>query len=178
MPPQTHKLRPDRATKRAIAQTPATIVKAHRGQPSRFTVYTVTQLLERHRDPRDVLLELASMETEELAKRAGCTYLEAFAERRLCAGTVLPYVASKMPVQVDMRHTKAIHLNIVDAGQYQQLQAIASDDSQAMQIVTGQAIESAIEQAEADDAQAADDGQRDVQSTVPAQPGSEGESSQ
>lgn len=135
MPPQAHKLRPDRAIKRAIDKTAATIKKPSNGQPSRFHIYTVSQLLETFRDPRAVLLEIASTETQALAETLGCSMVEAMGERRLAAQTVLPYVAQKLPVQVDMRHTKAIHLNIVDATQYKDLQAIASDDQSTIQLI-------------------------------------------
>lgn len=128
---------------RAVKKRPATIAKVKpRGVADRkFQAFTVSQLLETYRDPRAVLLELASMDTHKLAELAKCTYLEAVAERRLCAQAVLPYVAQKLPVQVDMRHTRAIHLNIVDQREYQQLQAIASADEQGMQLIAGAVVE-------------------------------------
>jgi hypothetical protein len=70
---------------------------------------------------------------------------DALAERRLCAQAVLPYVAQKLPVQVDMRHTKAIHLNIVDDRQYAELVEVAAAedaaDSFSMQLLSGQAVD-------------------------------------
>lgn len=167
----------ERVLNKARAQAPATITKQSRGKPTNkprtsFQAFTVSQLLETYRDPRAILLELASMDTIELAKLCQCSILEAIGERRLCAQAVLPYVAQKLPVQVDMRHTKAIHLNIVDSTQYQELQAIAGD---AMQLVTGQVIESAIaEDGEAQGEQLLTDEseQTDVQPPVPATPGS------
>lgn len=130
--------------KRAVDRVPATISKASNGQPSKFQIYTVSQLLESFRDPRAVLLEIASTETSALAETLGCTLMEALGERRLAAQTVLPYVAQKLPVQVDMRHTKAIHLNIVDERQYKDLISIAdATDQQAIeaQIIEGIARE-------------------------------------
>ena len=155
MPPQTHKLRPDNAMKRAIGRVPATIKKPSNGQPSKFQIYTVSQLLETFRDPRAVLLEIASTETQELSDKLGCSLMEALGERRLAAQTVLPYVAQKLPVQVDMRHTKAIHLNIVDERQYRDLISIAADtDANAIeaQIIEGIATESALEDGDGTDA--------------------------
>lgn len=131
--------------KRAIAKSPATIKKA--STPThRFKAYTVSQLLESYRDPRAVLLEIAGTETIALAKQLDCTLIEAMGERRLAAQTVLPYVAQKLPVQVDMRHTRAIHLNIVDATQYTQLQQIAEGaETIEAQLITSAVHESAIE---------------------------------
>lgn len=132
--------------KKAIKRAPATIPE--RKPRKHFQVYTVTELMRTYRDPRAILLEIAETETHILAERIGCTPFEAQQERRLCAQTVLPYVSSKMPVQVDMRMTKAIHLNIVDTTQYAQLQAIADGDSaQTIEahIITGAVTESAIE---------------------------------
>jgi len=89
-------------------------------------------------DRLELLLEIASTETAELAERMGCTLLEAQQERRLCAQAVLPYVAQKLPVQVDMRHTRAIHLNIVSDDQYAELQAVAQEpaaDQMSLQVV-------------------------------------------
>jgi len=119
--------------KRAIDRVPATIVKASQGQPSKFQIYTVSQLLQTFRDPRAVLLEIASTETQALAEQLGCTLTEALGERRLAAQTVLPYVAQKLPVQVDMRHTRAIHLNIVDERQYKELVDISNTAEQAIE---------------------------------------------
>ena len=54
---------------------------------------------------------------------------DALAERRLCAQAVLPYVAQKLPVQVDMRHTRAIVLNIVDDRQYEELVTLDAEQA-------------------------------------------------
>jgi hypothetical protein len=128
------------------------------------TLWTASKLLEAYRDPREILLEIASTDTAVLAERMGCTLLEALQEKRLCAQAVLPYVAQKLPVQVDvdMRQTKAIHLNIVDQTQFAELQAIAAaTDEATLQLITGvTATESVIE------ASAADGGETDVQRSV------------
>ena len=123
---------PQRQLDEAIKQVPGTIAKQHGGKPTKrerksFQIYTVSQLMESFRDPRAVLMEIASTDTHTLAEQIGCTLMEALGERRLCAQAVLPYVAQKLPVQVDMRHTRAIHLNIVDERQYKQLVDISQD---------------------------------------------------
>ena len=107
-----------------------------------FTIYTVSELMRSFRDPRAILLEIAGTDTQALAEQIGCTLMEALGERRLCAQAVLPYVAQKLPVLVDMRHTKAIHLNIVDERQYKELLTVA-DDTTAIeaQIIEGIAHE-------------------------------------
>ena len=131
---------------RAIDRVPATIKKPSNGQPSRFHIYTVSQLLETFRDPRAVLLEIASTETDKLAEQLGVSMHEALQERRLAAQTVLPYVSQKLPVQVDMRHTRAIVLNMLDKDEYTALEQVAFADPNK-----AQDIEATIVQAIADD---------------------------
>jgi hypothetical protein len=109
----------------------------------RFKAYTVSALLEQYRDPRAILLEIASTPTADLAKQMNATLADALAERRLCAQAVLPYVAQKLPVQVDMRHTRAIVLNIVDDRQYEELVTLDAEpadneDSFSMQLISGE----------------------------------------
>jgi len=117
----------------AIKRVPATIAKPGRGQAPRkerknFHIYTVSQLLETFRDPRAVLLEIASTDTDKLAEQLGVSMHEALQERRLAAQTVLPYVSQKLPVQVDMRHTRAIVLNMLDKDEYTALESVAFSD--------------------------------------------------
>jgi hypothetical protein len=114
-----------RVVKRAIAASPTTI--KHKRDARQFKAWTVAALLEQYRDPRAILLEIASMETATLAKQMNGTLADALAERRLCAQAVLPYVAQKLPAQIDMRLTRAINLNIVDDTQYQELANIAAE---------------------------------------------------
>lgn len=136
----------------ALKRTHATIKKRdNRGAHSKtFKAWTVSQLLEQYRDPRAILLEIASTDTRKLAEDMQASYADALAERRLCAQAVLPYVAQKLPIQVDMRHTKAIHLNIVDEAQYHELlevaEAPAPDDGMNMQLI-GQGIAQESDQA-------------------------------
>jgi hypothetical protein len=135
-----HATRADKIVRQAANKAPGTITKQNRGHPSKrksFKVWTVSQLLERYQDPRAILLEIASTPTAQLAEQMHGTLADALAERRLCAQAVLPYVAQKLPVQVDMRHTRAIVLNIVDDRQYEQLVTLDSeraDDEDAFSI--------------------------------------------
>ena len=122
--------RAEKTVRLAARKAPATIAQQSRGQPTKrksFKAYTVSQLLETYRDPRAVLMEIASTETATLAKTLNCSMQDALAERRLCAQAVLPYVAQKLPAQVDMRLTRAINLNIVDDRQYADLVAVAAE---------------------------------------------------
>lgn len=132
------------AAKKGLKRVPR--VQSITKRRSAATIWTVSQLLEGFGDPRAILLEIAATPTEQLMKDAGCTYMEALAERRLSALAVLPYVAQKLPVQVDMRHTRAIHLNIVDDRQYAALVEVAADtgqpdDAMQMQVITGHVVE-------------------------------------
>lgn len=97
-------------------------------------------------------MEIASTETATLAKTLNCTMQDALAERRLCAQAVLPYVAQKLPAQVDMRLTRAINLNIVDDRQYKELVEIAATeqddaDSFNMTLLPSNADDSSSQQA-------------------------------
>jgi hypothetical protein len=110
-----------RVLDKAIGQAPATIAKLSRGKPTSrerktFQAFTVSQLLKRNRDPRDVLLEIASTSTLDLAKTLAMHgqpsgdkdelgnliayevkphhIADALAERRLCAQAVLPFADS------------------------------------------------------------------------------------
>jgi len=143
--------------RKAVNKAPATMAKLSNGQPLKrerkaFQAYTVSQLMESYRDPRAILLEIAGYPIIKLMKVAGCTVMEAIAEKRLCAQAVLPYVAQKLPVQVDMRHTRAIHLNIVDERQYKELIDISTASDQAIEahVIEGIAHESAQEDGDHD----------------------------
>jgi hypothetical protein len=154
-------MKPETKVKRAFARASRrmcqTVKPLHpkRRQPVR-TIWTVNRLLEAWRDPREVLLEIASMDTNQLAELARCSPLEALQERRLCAQAVLPYVAQKLPVQVDMRHTRAIHLNIVTDDQYQELVNVAQEpgdgaQSVSVQLVNGLGAESTTDETAGDE---------------------------
>lgn len=64
------------------------------------TQRTVAFLLGRHRDPREVLLEIAEANVFDLAALLGCTPFEALQEKRLCAIGALPYVAARITPEV------------------------------------------------------------------------------
>jgi hypothetical protein len=63
---------------------------------------------------------------------------DALAERRLCAQAVLPYVSQKLPINVDMRSTKAIHLNILNSDQYEDLVKVAAEPGDGAQSISVQ----------------------------------------
>ncbi|MGH7090306.1 MAG: DNA primase family protein [Stellaceae bacterium] len=71
-------------------------------------------LLARHRDPREILLEIAAANVADLAALLGCTVLEAAQEKRLAAIAVLPYLVSKQLIAVDLRKQSVVHLTIQD----------------------------------------------------------------
>ncbi len=86
-----------------------------KGARNKRTVRSVEWLLSTHRDPRAVLLAIAEASTEELALALGCKPLEALQEKRLAAIGVLPYVAQRMPLAIDLTERKIVFLSI-DAG--------------------------------------------------------------
>ena len=117
------------ATARAIKRNPARMTKLARGQrPAQFQAFTVSQLLETYQDPRAVLLSIASMDTAALAKLCQCSMMDAIAERRLCAQAVIPYVAQKLRVQLDVRTAKTINLNLLSPVEFAEVEKLANTD--------------------------------------------------
>lgn len=83
------------------------------GSRNRRTEKTVAFLLSRHRDPRQVLMEIAEASVGDLAALLNCTLLEAMGEKRLAAAAVLPFVAARLtPETVVNDHRRAVHLHI------------------------------------------------------------------
>ena len=70
------------------------------------------RLLQRYEDPRDVLCAIAAADVGTLAQLYQCTPLEAGVEKRLAATAVLPYLASKQPVAIDVSRTTVVTLTI------------------------------------------------------------------
>lgn len=84
------------------------------GARNKRTERTVAFLMAQHRDPRAVLLEIAEANVNDLAGLLGCTVHEALQEKRLAAIGVLPYVAQKQPIGIDVRSHRIVHLNIIE----------------------------------------------------------------
>lgn len=84
------------------------------GAKNKRTERTTAFLMQRHRDPREVLLEIAEANLKDLAGLLGCSLHEALQEKRLAAIGVLPYVAQKLPLAVDVTTWKGIRLVIDD----------------------------------------------------------------
>jgi hypothetical protein len=81
------------------------------GSRNRRTERTVAFLLSRHRDPREVLMEMAEANVADLAALLGCSLFEAAQEKRLAAIGVLPYVAARITPEV-LNDNRVIHLTI------------------------------------------------------------------
>lgn len=94
------------------------IVKRGPGRPpgsrNKRTERTVAFLLARHRDPREVLLEIAEANIADLAALVGCSVFEALQEKRIAAAAVLPYLAQRMPLAVDVTQRQVVYLTIND----------------------------------------------------------------
>lgn len=86
------------------------------GARNKRTVKTVELLLSQHRDPRAVLLAIAEAPVEELVATLGCKPLEALQEKRLAAIGVLPYVAQRQPLAIDVTERKIVFLSIDGGG--------------------------------------------------------------
>lgn len=116
------------------------------GSRNKRTERTVAYLLARHRDPREVLLEIAESNVFDLAALLGCKPYEAMAEKRLAAIGVLPYLAARItPEVVDNRQivhltinagaaelgaegvAGSVSLGVIEAVEYQEVSADGSD---------------------------------------------------
>lgn len=84
------------------------------GARNRRTEATARWFLGRHKHPIDALLEVVDTHPADLAGLLKCTLAEAQTERRLCAIGALPYVASRMPISVDLTNHQVVHLQIFE----------------------------------------------------------------
>ena len=141
----------------AVKRNRATIVKKSNGQPPKskerrqFQAWTVSQLLASYRDPREVLLSIASKETAELAKEMNASLQDAQVERAWRRWQCCP-IAAKMPVSVDLRQTRTIALNILDERQYHEALEVAAepadnDDGFNMTLIASPPVAETTEQA-------------------------------
>lgn len=82
------------------------------GARNKRTERTVAFLLSRHRDPREVLIEIAEANVGDLAALLGCSVFEAAQEKRLAAIGVLPYVAARITPEVLNDNRQVVYLTI------------------------------------------------------------------
>ncbi len=86
------------------------------GARNKRTLRAVEWLLQRYKDPREVLLEIAQANVHDLAALVDCSALVALQEKRLAAAAVLPYVAQKQPIAVNVTGRQVVHLHIGELG--------------------------------------------------------------
>lgn len=87
------------------------------GARNKRTERTIAWLLSHHRDPREVLLSISDKHPADLAAVLGCSMLEALQEIRIAAGAVLPYVAQRQPLGIDVTNRQVVYLTINEGGQ-------------------------------------------------------------
>lgn len=109
---------PEPATEAGRTALAAVTAKRGPGRPpgarNKRTLATVEWLLGRYQDPRAVLLAIAQTPVAELAARLNCTAMEALQEKRLAAAAVLPFVAQRQPLAVDVTSKSIVYLTIND----------------------------------------------------------------
>lgn len=88
-----------------------------KGARNKRTERTVAWLMSKHRDPRECLLAVTDMHPADLAHLLGCSFHEAVQEQRLCASVVLPYVAQRQPLAIDVTNKSVVYLTINEGGQ-------------------------------------------------------------
>lgn len=82
------------------------------GSMNRRTEQWADYLAKRYGHPLEVLAQIAVAETDALARSLGCKPLEALQEKRHAATALLPYVASRQPIAVNLTGRQVIHLTI------------------------------------------------------------------
>lgn len=83
-----------------------------RGSRNKRTTAMVDFLMRQYKDPRAVLLQIAQADVEDLVARLGCTAMEALQEKRLAAIGVLPYIAQKQPLAINLNAKGVVYLTI------------------------------------------------------------------
>ena len=84
------------------------------GARNRRTESLATQVERLFGNPVLRAAALAMMPVEDLAISLGVRTIDALQEQRLWLAMVLPYVAARMPIAVDVTNQKVVHLTIVD----------------------------------------------------------------
>lgn len=84
------------------------------GSKNRRTAEWADYIARRYGDPREVLAQMMSAPVEELMTQLECSRMEAWQEKRHAAVALLPFVASRMPISVDVTNRKVVHLTIVE----------------------------------------------------------------
>lgn len=117
------------------------------GARNRRTQEWAQFLTARYGNPLEVLAQMATASVAELHKQLGCTPLEAFQEKRLAAIALLPYMAQRQPLSVDLTNRQVVYLSISDGAGA----ADPGDDGHAMTL-TGHVVE-IVENQEVSDGQ-------------------------
>lgn len=87
------------------------------GARNKRTERTLNWLMSRHGDPRERALAFCDMAIADIAVMLNCTLIQAAVEQRLMIQTILPYVAQKQPLAIDVTSKRAIYLTIDAGGQ-------------------------------------------------------------
>jgi hypothetical protein len=83
-----------------------------KGARNKRTELTAALLMQRLGDPRERLLWIANKHPADLAALLGCTLIEALQEIRHAAVAVLPYIAKKLPIDVDLTNRQVVILRV------------------------------------------------------------------
>lgn len=82
------------------------------GSGNKRTERALAWLRAKYPDARERLLAVGTASPHDLAHLWGCSVFEAVQEQRLCLGLVLPFVAQKQPLSVDLNTKTAVYLTI------------------------------------------------------------------
>lgn len=84
------------------------------GARNKFNERALAWLRAKYPDARERLLAIGTANTADMAALWGCSMLEAEQEQRACLGLVLPFVAQKQPISINLDSKTAVYLVIDD----------------------------------------------------------------
>ena len=87
------------------------------GSRNKLNERTLAWLRAKYPDPRERMLAIVAANPAYLAAIWGCKIFDAVQEQRLCAAIVMPFVAQKQPLSVDLNTKTAVYLTIVEGDQ-------------------------------------------------------------
>jgi len=86
-----------------------------KGARNKRTTDMAEWILRQGSPPLLTLVRMADMPVDEMAKRLGCSLLEAWQEKRHCATAALPYLHQRQPLAVDLTDHREVRLTIVES---------------------------------------------------------------
>ena len=111
-----------------------------KGAPNKRTAETVRYLLSRYAHPLEVLAQIYSRPVDVLATELDCSLLEAAQMQVSAAKEVAPYVAQKLPTQVDFRGDIDINEGVSKSEVLAEIRRLAAETGTLLDISPNQEV--------------------------------------